>query len=85
MKASIDISLHPLNQDYLPTPDAFIAALKQYPDIQVLENDLTTQVFGEFNVLMALLQTGIRESFIQFGQGAFTLKILKDFRRTHYD
>ena len=39
MKASIDISLYPLNQDYLPAIDAFIKALKPYPDIDVVEND----------------------------------------------
>ena len=39
MKASIDISLYPLNQDYLPAIDAFIKALKQYPDIDVVENE----------------------------------------------
>ena len=74
MNASIDISLYPLNQDYLPAIDAFIRALKQYPDITVLD------------VLMAPLQTEIRESFVQFGQGVFTLKILKEnFRRKNDD
>ena len=86
MNASIDISLYPLNQDYLPAIDAFIRALKQYPDITVLEDDLTTQIFGEFDVLMVPLQTEIRESFVQFGQGVFTLKILKEnFRRKNDD
>jgi uncharacterized protein YqgV (UPF0045/DUF77 family) len=86
MKASIDISLYPLNKDYLPAIDAFIKALKQYPDIDVVENDLTTQIFGDFDVLMACLQTEIRGTFLEFGQGVFTLKVLKeDLRRTLHD
>ena len=86
MKASIDNSLYPLNKDYLPAIDAFIKALKPYPDIDVVENDLTTQIFGDFDALMACLQTEIRGSFLEFGQGAFTLKVLKeDLRRTLHD
>jgi hypothetical protein len=35
---------------------------------------------------MACLQTEIRSSFFEFGQGVFTLKVLKeDLRRTQHD
>ena len=78
MKASIDISLYPLNREGLPAIDALIAGMSQYPNIALVKNDLSTQIFGDFDVLMNRVQTEIKERFAHFEQIALTLKNSKD-------
>ena len=46
MQVSVDISLYPLHQDYIPQIDAFILLLNQEPAVQVVTNVLSTQPYG---------------------------------------
>lgn len=46
MRTAIEISLYPLDADYLPSIKSFIERLHQYPELQVLTNAMSTQVAG---------------------------------------
>ena len=76
MKASIEISMYPLQTDFIPPIADFIERLNQNPEVEVHTNALSTQIFGDFNVLMELLQKEIGQSFSAGGQQIFVLKIL---------
>ena len=58
MQVSVDISLYPLHQDYIPQIDAFILLLNQEPAVQVVTNALSTQLYGEYETVMGLLARG---------------------------
>ena len=73
---SIDISLYPLNDDYIPAVADFIQRISAYPDITVRRNDLSTQLFGEFDAIMDLLKIEIRHSWQHWGQGVLVIKFL---------
>lgn len=60
MKVSIDISMYPLKPDYAPTIKKFISALKSYSDFQIHENKMSTQVFGEYDDVMNVVQKEIK-------------------------
>lgn len=82
MKTSIDISLYPLSEDYLPAIDAFIEGVNSHPDIVAITNDLSTQLYGEYDQVMDLLKTEIKRSWDTFGKGIFVVKFLMgDVRR----
>jgi uncharacterized protein YqgV (UPF0045/DUF77 family) len=76
MKVSVDISLYPLNEDYIPAIKEFIEALPQYPDVIVTRNDLSTQLFGDYDLVMDLIKAEIRKSWEKYGEGVFVIKYL---------
>jgi hypothetical protein len=76
MQASIDISLYPLSDDYMPAVADFISRISAYPGVTVLRNDLSTQLIGDFATLMDLLKVEIRASWQTWGKGVFVIKFL---------
>ena len=71
MKASVDISLYPLADDYIPAIKEFIERVQQYPDVAVVRNDLSTQLYGDYEQLMDLLKVELRLSWEKYGKSIF--------------
>lgn len=78
MKASVDISLYPLADEYLPVIKEFIERVQEYPDMSVVRNDLSTQLYGNYDQIMDLLQVEVRLSWEKYGKSIFVIKFLKD-------
>ncbi|MDG2337961.1 MAG: YkoF family thiamine/hydroxymethylpyrimidine-binding protein [Gammaproteobacteria bacterium] len=78
MKASVDISLYPLADDYIPAIKEFIERVQQYPDVAVVRNDLSTQLYGDYEQLMDLLKVELRLSWENYGKSIFVIKFLRD-------
>jgi len=77
MKMSVEISKYPLVEvDFVAAIKDFIARVNQYPDIKVVTNVMSTQVFGEYDSLMAMLQTELQHSFEQYGTCVFVCKFI---------
>jgi uncharacterized protein YqgV (UPF0045/DUF77 family) len=76
MKATIEISMYPLSDDYIERVLDFLKILNQYENITVETNGLSTQVFGEYEELMEILKMEMFKVLI--AQNAiFVLKIGK--------
>lgn len=76
MKATIEISMYPLSDDYIQRVLDFLEVLNQYENITVETNGLSTQIFGEYEDLMDILKLEIFKVLI--AQNAiFILKIGK--------
>lgn len=78
MNTSIDISLYPLSDDYLPAIQEFIEAVQKVPGVSVVRNDLSTQLYGDYDVVMDLLKSEIRKSWKKHGKAIFVVKLLLD-------
>jgi len=78
MKASVDISLYPLADDYIPAIKEFIERVQQYPDVAVVRNDLSTQLYGDYEQLLDLLKVELRLSWEKYGKSIFVIKFLRD-------
>ena len=78
MKASVDISLYPLADDYIPAIKEFIERVQEYPDIAVVRNDLSTQLYGDYEQIMDLLKVELKTSWEKYGKGIFVIKFLMD-------
>ena len=76
MKTAVEISMYPLNADYEPPILDFIRRLNEHPNLQVETNRLSTQIFGEYDEIMAALQREIRVSFQQGNTVSMVLKVL---------
>ncbi len=55
MKASIDISMYPLDEEFKTPILNYISRLKSYTDILVLGNTMSTQLFGSYDRLMEIM------------------------------
>ena len=61
MKASIELSLYPLSEDYKVRIIQFINRLKQnHKDVDIHVNGMSTQIFGDFEVLMDMLKNELK-------------------------
>ena len=76
MRISVDISLYPLNADYIEQILAFIAKLETNPKLIIKRNSLSTQVFGEYRDVMACLDDEIEAVFDSLPESVFVLKLV---------
>lgn len=79
MNISVELTFTPLQDDYEPPITAFIKKLRT-SGLTVLENPLSTQVYGEYEKVMSILTKEIKESFSSIDIGLFQLKIVKTDR-----
>ena len=80
MQVSVDISLYPLHQDYIPQIDAFILLLNQEPNVQVVTNALSTQLYGEYQTVMGLLAKAMGDHMSIHDDSVFSIKVLSGDR-----
>jgi len=55
MRAAVEISMYPLAGEYRPPIQDFIDRLNLYPELHVLTNTLSTQIWGNLGRVMAIL------------------------------
>ncbi len=75
MNTSVEISYYPLTENYLKPIGDFIDRLNAYEHLAVKTNGMSTQVFGDFDVVMAAVTKEIKKSF-DLPHSVFTLKII---------
>ncbi|WP_115460996.1 YkoF family thiamine/hydroxymethylpyrimidine-binding protein [Winogradskyella aurantiaca] len=79
MDISIEFTLTPLKDDYEPHIIGFIKALRA-SEFTVLENPLSTQIFGDYDQIMPFLNQVIKESFEGMDLAVLNMKIVKTNR-----
>jgi uncharacterized protein YqgV (UPF0045/DUF77 family) len=78
MRVAVDISLYPLNQNFLAPIQDVIERLREYTAFEMIVNSMSTQIRGEYDEVMAALQQEIRVSFEQTPKAVFVIKILNN-------
>ena len=78
MKVAVDISLYPLDADFIPPIKDVIERLNGYPELQVVTNPMSTQIRGEYAEVMAALTTEIGSTFEQVPKAVFAIRILNN-------
>ncbi len=64
MQAKVEISLYPLNNDFIEIIKSFISKLNSQPNIVVETNQLSTQLFGDYDEIMSLLTTELKDVYL---------------------
>ncbi|MCS2611189.1 thiamine-binding protein [Halomonas dongshanensis] len=80
MYLSVQLSYYPLADDYKPVVKAVVARLEA-SGLEVHPNRMSTQVFGEFDAVMAALADVMKWSFDTHGKAVFTANFLEGDRR----
>jgi uncharacterized protein YqgV (UPF0045/DUF77 family) len=76
MRTAIEISLYPLDADYIPPIKDFIDRLNKYPELHVTTNAMSTQIAGEHARLFEILGKETATSFAEHGRKVFVMKVL---------
>lgn len=76
MELSVEISKYPLADDYIPAIKSFIDRLNQVEGLKVVTNTMSTQVFGDYDLVMDVLKHEMRLSYEQFGKAIFVCKFI---------
>jgi uncharacterized protein YqgV (UPF0045/DUF77 family) len=78
MRVAVDISLYPLDQNFLAPIQDVIERLRAYTALEMIVNSMSTQIRGEYDEVMAALEQEIRVSFEQTPKAVFVIKILNN-------
>ena len=76
IRSAVEISMYPLTGDYRPLIQAFIDRLNTYEGLVVRTNELSTQVWGTLDRVMAILADEIERSASGGPQLIFVMKVL---------
>ena len=76
MRIAVEISLYPLDADYIPPIKDFIARLNTHPELTVITNAMSTQVMGEHSAVFAILGEETAKTFAEAGRRVFVMKVL---------
>ena len=76
MRTAIEISLYPLDANFIPPIKAFIERLNTYPELQVTTNAMSTQISGEHARLFEILGKETAATFAEAGRKVFVMKVL---------
>lgn len=78
MRVAVDISLYPIADDFIPPIQDVIKRLNTHPAIEVETNRMSTQVRGEFDDVMKVLNQEIKTTFGHCPKAVFAIKILNN-------
>ena len=78
MKIAVDISLYPLDADFLPPIRDVIARLNEHNGLEVVTNPMSTQVRGDYDVVMAAVTQEVKTTFAVIPKAIFAIKILNN-------
>jgi uncharacterized protein YqgV (UPF0045/DUF77 family) len=82
MNISVELTLTPLQDDFEP---AIINIIKQLraSGLTILENPLSTQVYGDYDIVMSLLQKEMKIALMAIENGLLYIKIVKSDRSSY--
>lgn len=75
MKISVEISYYPLVNDFIPVIKSYIEFIQKNSNLEIKVGKLSTLIVGEYDEVMALLSTSIKEYFEKY-PSVFNLKIV---------
>lgn len=81
MEISVDISMYPLQKEFEAPILAFIEMLEKEARVEVVRNELSTQVHGDYKIIMALLEKEMFSVFREIPDSIFVLKFVGNNRQ----
>ncbi len=79
MEISVELTLTPLQDAYEEPVIDFIKKLRA-SGLKVIENPLSTQVYGEYDQVMGILQKEVKTTMQEMEHGLLLMKLVKSNR-----
>ena len=78
MRVAVDISLYPLDSDFIPPIKDVIRRLTSHDSIEAVTNPMSTQLRGEYDDVMNALKQEVGVTFEQLPKAVFAIRILNN-------
>jgi uncharacterized protein YqgV (UPF0045/DUF77 family) len=79
MKVTIDISMYPNKEDFIPPINGFIEKINCYKDLKITTYPTSTVVQGEYNYAMRAVQETIAKCYEEFNMAVYVAKIIPGY------
>ena len=79
MLLTMEISLYPSNENFIPAIDNFIARLNSYEEVDVRTFPTATIVQGEYDLVMDILKAEMEPHRERYGMGIFVVKFIPGY------
>ncbi len=79
MILTVEISMYPLQQNYIALITDFIAKLNTYSGLRIVTTPTATMVVGEYDVVMKTLTEMLQWSYQTHGKAVFITKFIPDY------
>lgn len=79
MNVSVELTLSPLQHNF-EGPIIHLIKKLRASGLRIMENPLSTQVYGDYDTVMQLLLTELKEAFELMDNGLLFMKIVKSDR-----
>jgi len=76
MKCSAEISMYPLDVNYIEPNTFFIKRLKRQPFISLETSGMSTKVFGDYDKVMTAIQKEMKNSLLLQQKMVFNMKVV---------
>lgn len=76
MKLTAELSLYPLQEDYIPVIQGFIDRLREHGDLVIVTNAMSTQICGDFDRVFAIVRQELKANFEQYGKQVLVCKFI---------
>ena len=76
MEIGVEISLYPLDAQFIGPIQAFIDRLNADARFKVVTNSMSTQIFGRYEDVFEVLVREMRVTFMQNDKAVFVMKVL---------
>lgn len=76
MKCSVEISMCPLDNNYINLITHFIKSLRKHPFITLETNGMSTQVFGDYDNVMSAINKEMKNNFLMQNKVVFNMKVI---------
>lgn len=75
MQITVEVSLYPLTENYVPVIKDFIKRLQEDKELRIITNATSTQIVGEHAHIFEVLSKETAATFSS-GQSVFVIKVL---------
>lgn len=76
MNISIEVSMYPLDANYLVPIQAYIDRLQLFKKIKVRTNSMSTQIFGPYDEVMQAITIANKHTFLEEDKVVFVMKMI---------
>ena len=80
MQVTIDVSMYPNKEDFIPPIKGFIKEINKYNDLKIITFPTSTVIQGEYDHAMDSIKKTIKACHKKFSNAVYVIKVIPDYK-----
>jgi len=76
VKLTAELSLYPLQEEYIPVIQHFIEAARRHANVEIVSNAMSTQICGDYEQVFELVKQELQASYLAYGKQVLVCKLI---------